>query len=89
MQGQCIGRTETVKDSLKFALQLLTFLMPSIFSPKFTKPFILDYVFEEEQMLRFVVVDMDDEGAPMEKQDFLGEISISLGNLGTNSTHIS
>jgi hypothetical protein len=48
----------------------------------FAKPFIVDYYFEEQQQLRFYVVDIDDESKGLDAQDFLGEATITLGNLG-------
>merc|ERR1719310_1700019 len=61
-----IGRTEKVPDSL---------------SPRWTKKFLLQYRFEERQLLRFEVYDIDSANARLSEHDPLGYIECSLGEL--------
>lgn len=61
-----LDRTEVIMDNL---------------NPDFVKSFILDYFFEEQQMLRFDVYDMDDKSNDLTKHDFIGQLVTSLGSI--------
>jgi Ca2+-dependent lipid-binding protein len=54
-----IGKTETIQNNL---------------SPNFTKTVTMDYFFEQEQVLKFVVAD-DDDGS----KDIIGQVICTLG----------
>lgn len=61
------GRTEIIWDNL---------------NPKFVKSFIVDYHFEAQQPLRFVVVDIDNEkSSKIEDQDLIGEAYCTVGEI--------
>jgi len=62
-----VGKTEVIMNNL---------------NPEFAKPIEIDYFFEEEQQLRFVVYDIDDfTGKNSAKNDFLGEYTTTLANI--------
>jgi Ca2+-dependent lipid-binding protein len=63
-----VGRTECVMDNL---------------NPVWQKKIVLDYNFEQRQMLRLRVYDLDSEsvGSKLESQDFLGVAECSLGEV--------
>ena len=67
-QGEWLeyGRTELINDSL---------------SPAWQKKFILDYKFEERQLLKFAVYDMDSESSRLTDHDFLGSVEATLGEI--------
>jgi len=54
-------------------------------NPIFTKPFYIDYYFETVQNLRFVVFDMDSDSDEWAKNDFIGYVEKSLGDLISSS----
>ena len=59
-----IGRTEMINDNL---------------NPKFAKAIITTFKFEEQQRLRFVVIDVDKENGKIADQDLIGTlISFSI-----------
>eukprot|EP00092_Neocalanus_flemingeri_P003033 GFUD01003242.1.p1 GENE.GFUD01003242.1~~GFUD01003242.1.p1 ORF type:complete len:540 (+),score=118.50 GFUD01003242.1:626-2245(+) len=60
------GRTEKIQDSL---------------SPRWGKKFIMDYRFEERQLLKFVVYDIDSNQTKLDAHDFLGQAECSLGEI--------
>ena len=61
------GRTEQIKDSL---------------DPKWQTKFVIEYRFEERQMLKFAVYDIDsDRLARISDHDSLGDIVVSLGEI--------
>ncbi|ORX58526.1 Copine-domain-containing protein [Piromyces finnis] len=61
------GKTEVIMNNL---------------NPEFAKPIEIDYFFEEEQQLKFVVYDIDDFKNPNStKNDFLGEYTTTLANI--------
>ncbi|XP_067929315.1 copine-8-like isoform X2 [Watersipora subatra] len=60
-----VGRTEKIKDTL---------------NPDFVKKFILEYRFEEQQKLRFLIVDSDEAG-DLSAAEFLGQLECSLGEV--------
>ena len=71
---QDYGRTEIIWDNL---------------NPDFQKKFIMEYHFEVHQMLRFLVYDVDDETfSNLDKQDFLGMIDCSLGEIVTGQAGV-
>merc|ERR1712154_506938 len=61
-----IGRTETIQDSL---------------NPDFVKKFIVDYFFEERQLLKFEIYDIDSSSQRLSDHDFLGCMECSLGEV--------
>ncbi|KAJ1526476.1 Copine-1, partial [Nowakowskiella sp. JEL0078] len=61
-----IGRTEIVKDHQ---------------SPKFITKISLPFIFEEKQLLRFVVIDTDGKSEKIEDNDFLGYYETSLSSI--------
>merc|ERR1719365_103833 len=63
-----VGRTECVMDNL---------------NPVWQKKVLLDYNFEQRQMLRLSVYDLDSDsiGSKLESQDFLGVAECSLGEV--------
>lgn len=63
-----VGRTEMVKDSL---------------NPEFVRSFKVPFHFEEVQYLRLVVYDVDDVDKGLEKQDLIGETTVSLSEVVT------
>ena len=64
------GRTEMIRDDL---------------NPTFMTPFIVNYKFEEDQPLRFVVYDIDNSGA-LTEQDLVGELQLSLAQIVASPT---
>lgn len=58
-----LGRTETVKDNL---------------NPNFSKSFIIDYIFESRQDIRFDFYDDDGNG---DNDDFIGYVETTVGSL--------
>ncbi|EDV19303.1 uncharacterized protein TRIADDRAFT_33800 [Trichoplax adhaerens] len=60
------GRTECIKDNL---------------NPKFIKSFTMTYFFEELQMIRFHVYDIDGNSSNLDKHDFLGRMECSLAEI--------
>eukprot|EP00742_Colponemidia_sp_Colp-10_P002200 GILJ01002352.1.p1 GENE.GILJ01002352.1~~GILJ01002352.1.p1 ORF type:complete len:570 (+),score=97.05 GILJ01002352.1:35-1711(+) len=60
------GRTETINDNL---------------NPDFAKSFLVQYCFEEVQVMRFRVFDIDNASATLDDDDFLGECNVTLGEL--------
>jgi hypothetical protein len=61
-----VGRTEMMKDSL---------------NPEWIKKFEVDYSFEEMQVVKFEVYDVDIETYRLSDQDFLGRCETSLGKI--------
>ena len=61
-----VGRTETIDDNL---------------SPVWQKKIVLDYNFEQRQMVKFVVYDSDSNSNRLESHDFLGSAEASLGEI--------
>jgi len=60
------GRTEKIQDSL---------------SPRWGKKFVMDYKFEERQLLKFSIYDIDSSSSNLESHDFLGDTECSLGEI--------
>eukprot|EP00742_Colponemidia_sp_Colp-10_P001717 GILJ01001839.1.p1 GENE.GILJ01001839.1~~GILJ01001839.1.p1 ORF type:complete len:563 (-),score=92.27 GILJ01001839.1:106-1794(-) len=65
-QWESFGRTERIKNNL---------------NPDFAKSFQVPYMFEEVQVLRFRVYDIDNLSDRLDDDDFLGEVSFNLGEL--------
>ncbi|KAI0225535.1 Copine-8 [Lamellibrachia satsuma] len=60
------GRTEMIKDTL---------------NPDFVKKFLMDYYFEESQKLKFEIYDIDSASSKLTRQDFLGSMQCTLGEI--------
>ncbi|XP_023339050.1 copine-3 [Eurytemora carolleeae] len=60
------GRTEQIVDSP---------------NPVWDTKFILDYRFEQRQMLKFEIYDIDSKSTKLEDHDFLGHVICSLGEI--------
>lgn len=65
-QWRELGRTETIRDCLE---------------PVWQTKFVVDYRFEERQIMKFEVYDHDAESANLKRQDFLGSLEIPLASL--------
>jgi len=65
-QWQLIGRTEIIKDNL---------------NPVFATPIPVDYYFEEVQMMKFVVVDIDRPIDSLVGQDMVGDVQLALSDI--------
>ena len=63
---QEVGRTERLQDTL---------------SPAWVNKFTLRYTFEQRQLLRFTVVDIDSSSSDIASHDMLGEVECSLGEV--------
>ena len=50
-------------------------------SPNWMKKFVMDYKFEERQMLRFAIYDIDSSSSSLSDHDFLGRIDVSLADV--------
>jgi len=65
------ARTEKITDSL---------------NPKWTTKFQMKYVFEERQMVKFGIYDIDSKAADLRNHDPLGELECSLGEIMANQS---
>uniref|UniRef100_A0A1I8GKN8 C2 domain-containing protein n=1 Tax=Macrostomum lignano TaxID=282301 RepID=A0A1I8GKN8_9PLAT len=63
---QEIGRTERLNNTL---------------DPEFSHRFIVDFMFEERQLVKFQIYDLDSPSARLSEHDFLGELETSIGEL--------
>ncbi|PAA61237.1 hypothetical protein BOX15_Mlig019106g2 [Macrostomum lignano] len=63
---QEIGRTEKLNNTL---------------DPEFSHRFIVDFMFEERQLVKFQIYDLDSPSARLSEHDFLGELETSIGEL--------
>ncbi|OUM61541.1 hypothetical protein PIROE2DRAFT_12454 [Piromyces sp. E2] len=54
-------------------------------NPIFTKTLTIDYYFETIQKLRFMVMDMDGKSEEWKKNDFIGYVDVTLGDLVNSS----
>jgi hypothetical protein len=61
-----VGRTEMLKNTL---------------NPSWSTKFLIDYLFEQRQMVKFEVYDWDSKSNNLKDHDFLGNIQCSLGNI--------
>ena len=55
-------------------------------SPNWMKKFVMDYKFEERQMLRFAIYDIDSSSSSLSDHDFLGRIDVSLAEVVSNQS---
>ncbi|KAJ6242362.1 copine [Anaeramoeba flamelloides] len=70
-----IGRTEWYKDNA---------------NPTFTKTFIVDYRFEQVQLFKIGLYDIDSKSNDLRKHDFIGEMLFNLGELlGSNGMAVT
>eukprot|EP00092_Neocalanus_flemingeri_P103607 GFUD01132614.1.p1 GENE.GFUD01132614.1~~GFUD01132614.1.p1 ORF type:complete len:541 (-),score=123.21 GFUD01132614.1:342-1964(-) len=60
------GRTEKIEDS---------------HNPKWKTKFVIDYRFEERQILKLAIYDIDSNNARLDDHDFLGQAEFSLGEV--------
>ncbi|XP_038067403.1 copine-8-like isoform X2 [Patiria miniata] len=60
------GRTEVIWNNL---------------NPKFVKKFVIDYFFEEKQILKFELYDVDSKSPDLSKHDYLGHAVCTLGEI--------
>lgn len=67
----CLDRTETIDNTLH---------------PEWQKKFILQYKFEERQLLKFEVYDADDNSSNLDNHDFIGSLECSLGEVVSASS---
>ena len=67
----CLDRTETIDNTLH---------------PEWQKKFILQYKFEERQLLKFEVYDADDNSSNLDNHDFIGGLECSLGEVVSASS---
>jgi len=63
---QEFGRTEKIQDT---------------HHPRWETKFIIDYRFEERQLLKLAVYDIDSRNAKLDDHDFLGDVECSLGEV--------
>ena len=55
-------------------------------NPKWTTKFQLKYVFEERQLVKFGIYDIDSRSADLRNHDPLGELECSLGEIMANQS---
>ena len=67
-----IGRTEMIEDNL---------------NPVWQKKIVLDYNFEQRQLLKFAVYDYDGSSNTLDSHDFLGSAEASLGEIVSAQSH--
>lgn len=53
-------------------------------NPKFAKKFVIDYYFEMVQKLIFGLYDIDNKTVDLSDDDFLGQLEVTLGQVGHN-----
>ena len=75
-QGQWheVGRTEMIKDTL---------------NPAWEKRFVVDYSFEERQVVKFEIYDWDMDSNSLSNHDFLGRIESTLGAIVSSGNYVS
>lgn len=61
-----IGRTETIDNTL---------------NPEWQKKFVMDFLFEKRQLLRFDVYDSDSGSKSVDDHEFIGQMECSLGEI--------
>jgi len=69
-----IGRTEMIKDTL---------------NPSWEKKFIVNYSFEERQVVKFEIYDWDVESKILSHHDFLGRTETTLGSIVSSSEYVA
>ena len=58
-----------------------TEMLPNTLNPSWKSKFIVDYRFQERQLVKFEVFDWDKKSHSLKKQDFLARMECSLGNV--------
>eukprot|EP00735_Rhodelphis_limneticus_P014685 TRINITY_DN8755_c0_g1::TRINITY_DN8755_c0_g1_i1::g.23877::m.23877 TRINITY_DN8755_c0_g1::TRINITY_DN8755_c0_g1_i1::g.23877 ORF type:complete len:524 (+),score=111.99,sp/Q8BT60/CPNE3_MOUSE/38.67/3e-113,Copine/PF07002.11/5.6e-42,C2/PF00168.25/3.1e-10,C2/PF00168.25/3.6e-14,vWA-TerF-like/PF10138.4/0.0019 TRINITY_DN8755_c0_g1_i1:163-1734(+) len=58
-----------------------TEMIPNNHNPKFAKPLLIDYKFEELQIVRFAIYDVDNDSSTLEDDDFLGSYECSVAEI--------
>ena len=51
-------------------------------NPQFSKTFIIDYLFEEVQKIKFMMYDIDNITPQLDDDDFLGQTECTVGEVG-------
>jgi len=69
-----LGRTERIADDL---------------NPSWEKKFIVDYSFEERQVVKFEVYDIDSDSARFTDHDFLGRCETTMGAIVSTGNFVS
>ena len=70
-----------IKDGDRWLLVDKTETIDNTLNPVFQKKFILQFRFEERQLLRFAVYDSDGPSSRLEDHDFIGTMECSLGEV--------
>ena len=65
-----IGRTECIPNNL---------------NPEFVTKIGVDYYFEERQLMKFEIYDIDNKSPRLQDHDFLGRLECSLGEIVANA----
>jgi len=69
-----VGRTEIIQDNL---------------SPSWAKKFVVDYSFEERQVVKFEVYDSDSQSNNLNHHDFLGRCESTLGSIVSSGAFVA
>ena len=69
-----IGRTEVIKDNL---------------SPAWEKKFVVDYSFEERQVVKFEIYDFDSDSNNLNHHDFLGRCESTMGSIVSTGAFVA
>jgi len=69
-----IGRTETIQDTL---------------NPAWEKKFVVDYSFEERQVVKFEVYDSDSQSKHLDHHDFLGRCESTMGSIVSSGAFVA
>ena len=69
-----VGRTEVIKDNL---------------SPAWEKKFVVDYSFEERQVVKFEIYDHDAESNNLDYHDFLGRCESTMGSIVSSGAFVA
>ena len=69
-----IGRTETIQDTL---------------NPAWEKKFVVDYSFEERQVVKFEVYDSDSQSNNLSHHDFLGRCESTMGSIVSSGAFVA
>ncbi len=76
------GRTEQIQNNLNprfksfVSLKVTGESLSELVCLRFTTPIAIEYFFEDKQDLEFLVYDIDDPRASLDKQDFLGSFKV-------------
>ena len=63
--------------------------MQDTLNPSWEKKFIVDYSFEERQVIKFEIYDWDEKSNNLSNHDFLGRIETSLGTVVSTGNFVS